>query len=85
MIGGIGPLLFLDIEFCTKFNSLVDERSNFPFIAFSNEVISISLEIAMKGELDLSSSKLCNFLKDSISKKRRGPMPSINLWIKRYL
>ena len=45
----------------------------------SNDVISISLEIAMKGKLDLSSSKLCNFLQDSISKKRRGPMPSINL------
>ena len=45
----------------------------------SNDVISISLEIAMKGKLDLSSAKLCNFLKDSISKKRRGPMPSNNL------
>ena len=45
----------------------------------SKDVISISLEIAMKKKLDLSSSKLCNFLKDSISNKRRGPMPSINL------
>ena len=45
----------------------------------SNDVISISLEKAMKGKLDLSSSKLCYFLQDSISKKRRGPMPSINL------
>ena len=45
----------------------------------SNDVISVSLEIAMKQKLDLSSTKLCNFLKDSISKKRRGPMPSINL------
>ncbi|KGF87099.1 MULTISPECIES: acyl-ACP--UDP-N-acetylglucosamine O-acyltransferase [Prochlorococcus] len=45
----------------------------------SNGVISISLEIAMKEKLDFSSSKLCNFLKDSISNKRRGPMPSINL------
>ena len=45
----------------------------------SKDVISISLEIAMREELDLSSSKLCNFLKDSISNKRRGPMPSINL------
>ena len=45
----------------------------------SKDVISISLEIAMKEELDFSSSKLCNFLKDSISNKRRGPMPSINL------
>ena len=45
----------------------------------SNDVISVSLEIAMKQKLDLSSTRLCNFLKDSISKKRRGPMPSINL------
>ena len=45
----------------------------------SNDVISVSLEIAMKEKLDLSSTKLCNFLKDSISNKRRGPMPSINL------
>ena len=45
----------------------------------SKDVISISLEIAMKGKLDLSSAKLCNFLKDSISKNRRGPMPSTNL------
>ena len=28
----------------------------------------------MKGELDISSSKLCNFLKESISKERRGPI-----------
>jgi len=33
----------------------------------------------MKGELDLSSSKLCSFLKESISKERRGPMPVMNL------
>ena len=45
----------------------------------SDDVISNSLEIAMKGELDSSSRKLCNFLKDSISKQRRGPMPSINI------
>ncbi|MDC3119023.1 acyl-ACP--UDP-N-acetylglucosamine O-acyltransferase [Prochlorococcus sp. AH-716-K03] len=45
----------------------------------SNDVLSISLEILMKKNLDLSSNKLCNFLKDSISQKRRGPMPSINL------
>jgi len=44
----------------------------------SNNVISSSLEIAMKGKLDLSSTKLCNFLKDSISKERRGPMPIVN-------
>ena len=45
----------------------------------SNDVISISLELAIKEKLDLSSTKLCNFLKDSITKTRRGPMPSINI------
>jgi len=45
----------------------------------SNDSISNSLEKAMKGELDFSSSKLCSFLKESISKERRGPMPLVNL------
>ncbi|ABM72703.1 UDP-N-acetylglucosamine acyltransferase [Prochlorococcus marinus str. MIT 9515] len=45
----------------------------------SNDVISISLGMAMKGKLDISSAKLCEFVKDSISKQRRGPMPSVNL------
>ncbi len=44
----------------------------------SNDTISNLLEKAMKGELDLSSSKLCSFLKKSISKERRGPMPLVN-------
>nr|WP_075488036.1 acyl-ACP--UDP-N-acetylglucosamine O-acyltransferase [Prochlorococcus marinus] len=45
----------------------------------SNDPISYSLEKAMKEELDFSSSKLCSFLKESISKERRGPMPLVNL------
>ena len=45
----------------------------------SNDVISNSLKAAMRDDLDLYSLKLCNFLKDSISKERRGPMPLINL------
>ena len=45
----------------------------------SNDAISNSLEKVMTGELDISSSKLCNFLKESISKERRGPMPIVNL------
>ena len=53
-------------------------QSNWNLLFRSNEVISNSLGIAMKGKLDLSSTKLCNFLKDSISKNRRGPMPSVN-------
>ena len=54
-------------------------QSTWNLLFKSNDVISNSLSIAMKGKLDLSSTKLCNFLKDSISKNRRGPMPSINL------
>ena len=54
-------------------------QSTWNLLFRSNNVISNSLEMAMKGKLDLSSIKLCNFLKDSISKNRRGPMPSINL------
>ena len=34
---------------------------------------------SLKGKLDLSSSKLCSFLKESISKERRGPMPVVNV------
>jgi len=45
----------------------------------SNDPISNSLEKLMTGELDTSSTKLCNFLKESISKERRGPMPLVNL------
>jgi len=44
----------------------------------SNNVISEALDIAKKNNLDLSSKKLCDFLRDSISKERRGPMPLIN-------
>ena len=54
-------------------------QSTWNLLFKSDEVISNSLEIAMRGELDLSSTKLCNFLKESISKNRRGPMPFINL------
>jgi len=45
----------------------------------SNDAISNSLEKAMTGELDISCTKLCNFLKESITKERRGPMPVVNL------
>ena len=41
--------------------------------------MSDALDIAIKGKLDLSSAKLCSFLKESISKERRGPMPVVNL------
>jgi len=40
--------------------------------------MSDALEMASKGKLDISSTKLCDFLKDSISKERRGPMPLVN-------
>ena len=50
-------------------------QSTWNLLFKSNDAISNSLERAMKGKLDLSSSKLCLFLKESISKERRGPMP----------
>ena len=60
-------------------------QSTWNLLFKSKDAMSTSLEKAMKGELDLSSSKLCSFLKESISKERRGPMPLVNLWIKKYL
>jgi len=54
-------------------------QSTWNLLFKSSGAISNSLEIVMKGELDLSSSKLCSFLKESISKERRGPMPLVNL------
>ena len=54
-------------------------QSNWNLLFKSNDAISNSLEKVMTGELDLSSSKLCSFLKESISKERRGPMPLVNL------
>ncbi len=53
-------------------------QSTWNLLFKSNNVIADSLEIAIRGQLDLSSTKLCEFLKDSISKERRGPMPVIN-------
>tara|TARA_B000000532_G_C18818495_1_gene384787 strand:+ start:42 stop:881 length:840 start_codon:yes stop_codon:yes gene_type:complete len=44
----------------------------------SNNLMSESLDMARKGQLDFSSKKLCDFLQDSITKERRGPMPSLN-------
>jgi len=54
-------------------------QSTWNLLFKSNDAISNSLEKAMKGKLDLSSSKLCSFLKESISKERRGPMPAVSL------
>jgi len=54
-------------------------QSTWNLLFKSNDTISSSLEKVMTGELDISSSKLCNFLKGSISKERRGPMPVVNL------
>jgi len=60
-------------------------QSTWNLLFKSNVPISSSLEKVIRGELDNSSLKLCSFLKESISKERRGPMPVVNLWIKRYL
>ena len=54
-------------------------QSTWNLIFKSNESISNSLKIAMDGDLDFSSIKLCDFLKESISKNRRGPLPSQHL------
>ncbi len=50
-------------------------QSTWNLLFKSDYVISEGLEKAIKGNLDLSSRKLCDFLKNSISKERRGPMP----------
>ena len=50
------------------------------FLLFKSEyVISEAVEVAMSQELDFSSKRLCEFVKDSISRNRRGPMPIGNL------
>ena len=54
-------------------------QSTWNLLFKSDDAISNSLEKVMTGQLDISSSKLCNFLKESISKERRGPMPVVNL------
>ena len=54
-------------------------QSSWNQIFKSDDAISNSLAKVMTGELDISSLKLCNFLKESISKERRGPMPIVNL------
>jgi len=41
----------------------------------SDYVISEAVLVAMSQDLDFSSNRLCEFVKDSISSKRRGPMP----------
>jgi len=45
----------------------------------SDYVISEAVEVAMSQELDFSSKRLCEFVKDSILSNRRGPMPIANL------
>ena len=50
------------------------------FLLFKSDyVISEAVEVAMSQELDFSSKRLCEFVKDSISRNRRGPMPIGNL------
>ncbi len=53
-------------------------QSTWNLLFKSDYVMSEALDMARKGKLDSSSIKLCDFLKASISKERRGPMPSIN-------
>jgi len=53
-------------------------QSTWNLVFKSSNVISEALDLAIKSKLDISSKKLCDFLKESISKERRGPMPLIN-------
>ena len=43
----------------------------------SDYVMSDAIALAMAENLDASSKKLCDFVKQSISKNRRGPMPTM--------
>ena len=54
-------------------------QSTWNILFKSDDAISNSLEKVIKGKLDISSSRLCSFLKESISKERRGPMPLVNV------
>ena len=53
-------------------------QSTWNLLFKSNYVIFDALDMAKKSKLDFSSIRLCDFLKDSISKERRGPMPTLN-------
>ena len=53
-------------------------QSTWNLLFKSKNVMSEALDIARKSQLDISSTKLCDFLKNSISKGRRGPMPLTN-------
>ena len=53
-------------------------QSTWNLLFKSDHTISDALEMAIKGKLDIASTQLCNFLKYSISKERRGPMPLVN-------
>ena len=63
-------------------NNLLDQKllqKIWNLLFKSDYVISNALDLAMKEKLDDSSNKLCNFVRDSILKDRRGPMPVTNL------
>ena len=63
-------------------NNLLDQKllqKIWNLLFKSDYVLSNALDLALQEELDDSSNKLCNFVKDSISKNRRGPMPVTNL------
>jgi len=45
----------------------------------SDYVISDAVQVAMSQEIDFSSKRLCEFVKDSILSTRRGPLPVANI------
>ena len=63
-------------------NNLLDQKllqKIWNLLFKSDYVLSNALDLAMKENLDDSSNKLCNFVRNSISKNRRGPMPVVDL------
>ncbi len=63
-------------------NNLLDQKllqKIWNLLFKSDYVISNALDLAMKENLDYSSIKLCDFVRESISKNRRGPMPIMSL------
>jgi len=59
-------------------NESTNSKANVKLVDFSIERESDGIPKQFISKLDFSSKKLCDFLKDSISKERRGPMPLIN-------
>jgi len=54
---GIGPRLSLDIDSFKKLHNFEDEKSNSPFITFSNEFVIASLDLKIRFQVRCSNFK----------------------------